>query len=84
MALNWTSSESWLNNYRGQTGITYPMIFDGSGQIRQMYQVGSPYGNIPPTYVIIDPKGIVRYRVDDSFNRTTEIIAAVRTVLSNP
>ena len=83
-AVNNTASESWLNSYRGQTGISYPMIFDTTSKIFQSYQVGPQYGNTPPTYVIIDPKGVVRYRVDNTFNRTPEIIETIRRVLKDP
>ena len=60
------------------------MIFDATSKIFQSYQVGPQYGNTPPTYIIIDPKGVVRYRVDDKFNRTPEIVAAIRSVLRGP
>ena len=83
-AVNNTASESWLNSYRGQIGITYPMIFDATSKIFQSYQVGPQYGNTPPTYIIIDPKGVVRYRADNKFNRTAEIVAAIRSVLKAP
>jgi len=83
-AVNNTSSVAWLNNYRGQTAITYPLIYDDSSTIFKAYQVGAEYGNAPPTYVIIDPNGIIQYRTDDKFNRTAEIIEKVRTVLKGP
>ena len=83
-AVNNTSSVSWLNNYRGQTGITYPLIYDSTSQIFRAYQVGSQFGNVPPTYVIIDTKGIVQYRTDDKFNRTAEITEKVRALLKGP
>ena len=83
-AINNTSSVSWLNNYRGQTAITYPLIYDDSSQVFKAYQVGSQYGNAPPTYIIIEPNGIIQYRVDDKFHRTAEIIEKVRAVLKGP
>ncbi|MBP1655629.1 MAG: AhpC/TSA family [Bacteroidetes bacterium] len=83
-AINNTSSTSWLNTYRGSRGITYPLVYDSTSQIFQAYQVGTQYGNAPPTYIIIDTKGVIQYRVDDKFNRTSEIIAKVRDVLKNP
>lgn len=81
MALNSTSSESWLNAYRGQTGIQYPFLYDAGGTIHQLYQVGSQFGNIPPTYLVIDRQGIVRSRTDDMLNQTPSIIALIRTLL---
>ncbi len=83
-AINNTSSVSWLNTYRGQQGITYPLVYDSTSKVFQAYQVGPQYGNAPPTYIIIDPKGVIQYRTDDKFNRTAEIIEKVRSVLKGP
>ena len=57
-------SISWLQNYVAGKGLTYPFVYD-DGSIFDLYQVGSAFQNIPPSYIIIDQNGVVRYRTDD-------------------
>jgi peroxiredoxin len=76
-----TATVTWLLNYRPQKGITYPMIQDASSVLFTKYRVGGIFGRKPPTYVIIDRAGVVRYRIDDQFNKFDEMIATIRTLL---
>jgi len=81
IGVNNTSSIAWLKNYRGQTAIAYPFVFDQKGDLFGLYQVGGSYGNLPPTYIIIDKSGIVKYRVDKEFNRFQEMKAVIDGLL---
>ena len=82
MAVNNTSSATWLRNYRGQTGISYPFIYDQKSDLNRLYEVGGSFGNNPPSYFIVDKAGIVRYRVDQKYNRFVEIKAVIDTLLT--
>jgi peroxiredoxin len=81
IGINKSSSVSWLQMYRAQKGISYPCIYDAHGDIFKQYQVGPSYGNIPPSYFIIDTTGIVRYRIDNTLNRFNEMIGTIRGLL---
>jgi len=83
VGINKSSSVSWLKTYSSMYGISYPFIFNQNGNLFNSYQVGSAYGNIPPTYIIIDTKGIVKYRTDDKFNRTNEMYEEIKSLLVN-
>lgn len=82
LAINNTSSVSWLKNYRGQYGISYPFVYDQKSELFNLYQVGGSSGNNPPTYVIIDRAGITRYRIDREYNRFNEMKVIIDTLLS--
>jgi len=79
--INQSSSASWLSNYASQRGISFPFVFDSQGKMHQDYQVGTSYGNAPPTFVIIDQQGVVRYRIDDKFNRADEMRELIQNLL---
>lgn len=83
LAVNNTSSVTWLKNYRGQYGISYPFVYDEKSELFNLYQVGGLYGNNPPTYVIIDKAGVVRFRSDNQFNRFEEIKGIIEGFLKN-
>lgn len=78
LAVNASSSSAWLQNYAGQMGIAYSLVYDVKGVLYKDYEVGTAYGNIPPTFIIIDRQGVIRYRIDDQFNRASEIRDTVR------
>ena len=82
IGVNNTSSVSWLKNYRGQAGISYPFVFDQQSDFFRLYQVGGSYGNVPPSYIIIDKSGIVKYRVDREYNRVQEMKTVIEGLLS--
>jgi alkyl hydroperoxide reductase subunit AhpC len=71
----------WLINYRNLRGITYPLIFDDKSPIFKKYEVGGSFGNNPPTYVLIDTKGIVKFRSDNRFNLTDSLATMIRALL---
>jgi peroxiredoxin len=73
VAINASSSKAWLKNYAGERGISYPLVFDAQGKMYKDYEVGAAYGNTPPTFIIIDPQGVIRYRIDDQFGRALEM-----------
>lgn len=82
LAINNTSSVSWLKIYRGQYGISYPFVYDQKSELFKLYQVGGSFGNNPPTYVIIDKAGVTRYRLDKEYNRFEEMKAVIDTLLT--
>lgn len=82
IGVNNTSSTIWLVNYRNQRGISFPFIFDDKSQIFKQYEVGGSYGNNPPTYVLIDGKGVVRFRTDNRFGQTDSLAAKVTQLLA--
>lgn len=81
MAVNYSSSVTWLKNYRGEKGISYSFVFDPQTDLFRLYQVGSSYGNYPPTYIIIDTAGVVRYRADNQYNRFQEMKTKIEGLL---
>ena len=83
IGVNSSSSAGWLNTYSTQKAITFPFIYDQTGSLFNSYEVGATYGNIPPTFVIIDANGIVRYRIDAQYSRAAEMSAKVRELLAS-
>lgn len=81
LAVNVTSSSVWLQNYANQRGITCSMVYDNQGVLTKDYEVGAAYGNTPPTFIIIDPQGIIRYRIDNQFNKAQEMLNTIRLLL---
>ncbi len=81
IGLNNTSSVAWLKNYRGQTAISYPFVFDQKGDLFGLYQVGGSFGNLPPTYIIVDKAGIVKYRIDKEYNRFQDMKSVIEGLL---
>ena len=84
LGINSSASVAWLRNYGSQKAISYPLIFDENNSIFTLYEVGGSFGNNPPTFIIIDTKGAIRYRIDDTFNKTPEMSAKIRELLSSP
>ena len=83
LAVNNTASVVWLKNYRVQYGISYPFVYDQKSEIFNIYQVGGSYGNDPPTYVIIDKAGVVRFRLDKQYNRFDELRSIIDSLVKN-
>jgi len=81
IGVNNTSSVLWLVNYSTMRGISFPFIFDDKSPIFNKYQVGGSYGNSPPTYVLIDTKGVVKFRSDNRFNLTDSLASMIRGLL---
>lgn len=78
------SSTAWLKSYRPTKGITYPVVFDSTGGTFSTYKVGISFGNPPPSYLLIDKKGIVRYRTDAQYNVTGVIDTKISELLAEP
>jgi hypothetical protein len=79
-----SSSTSWLRTYRSSKGITYPMAFDSTGSAFGAFQVGASFGNAPPTYLLIDKSGIVRYRSDGVYYLAGVISAKITDLIAEP
>ena len=84
VGVNNTSSVTWLRTYRTQSGVAYPLVYDSSSALFGAYRVGISFGNVPPTFIIIDRKGVVRYRIDNLYKRTSEMYTMIRNLLSAP
>ena len=69
IAINNTADKPWLLNYVAQMGLLYPFIFDQQSELFDLYQVNATIGNAPPSYFIIDQEGIVRYRIDNTYEQ---------------
>ncbi|MFH0991591.1 MAG: redoxin domain-containing protein [bacterium] len=83
LGVNTTSSTEWLLNYRTQSGITFPFAYDQKSELFTKYKIGGTYGYYPPTYIIIDQNGIVRYRIDNTFKRAVEMATCIKGLLTN-
>ena len=81
LAINNTSSVTWLANFKSQWTITFPFIFDSTSALFNLYQVGSLFANNPPTDILIDTMGIVRYRSDDQTGIVQDIKTKIRELL---
>jgi hypothetical protein len=80
-ALEPLSSTGWVRNYRSSKGLGYPMVFDSTGRVSSLYRSGIAHGNNPPTYILIDKKGIVRFRSDGVFNKVLQISDSITVLL---
>ncbi len=76
-----TATPAWLLGYRTQMGVTFPLISQGAGALFAKYRVGALYGASPPSYFIIDRRGIIQFRIDDQFGRFEDMINTIRTLL---
>jgi peroxiredoxin len=83
IAINADASIAWLQNFIGEKGLTYPFIFDDGGAIFDLYQVGSVFGNAPPTYIIIDQDGVVQYRTDNEYDTFDDMVDTIDTLLED-
>jgi len=66
--------EALIRDYAKQMQISYPVLFDLNGEIKGLYQV-SGY----PTTFVIDPQGIIRFKLmgeiaEDSLTRALKIV----------
>jgi len=81
IAIENLSSVNWLRNYAQGRGITYPFIFDENNDIFDSFQIGSEFGNTPPTFIIIDREGIIQYRTDNEFDTIWDIKSKIEELL---
>ena len=82
IAFNADASISWLQNFVASRGLTYPFVFDEGGPVFNLYQIGSFFGNIPPTYIIIDQDGVVRYRTDNEYDTFDAMHEKIETLIN--
>jgi peroxiredoxin len=80
--LNNTTTKQWLQNLRSKTGVSFPLICDSESKVFNSYQVGAQFANDPPTYIIIDKKGIVRYRTDDVTKKINEMKKIIQELIA--
>jgi hypothetical protein len=78
------SSTAWLKAYRPTKGITYPMAFDSTSLTSSLYRVGPAFGNVVPTLILVDKKGIVRFRTDGKFNQVVPLSDKITELLAEP
>ncbi len=81
-AINQSSSVNWLSNYASSKAIGYPFVYDNGGAVHKDYQVGAVYGNTPPTFIIVDQWGTIRYRIDDQFNKAAEMATFIQGLIT--
>ena len=81
IAVNNSASVQWLANYRGMYAISYPFVYDSN--LFNLFQVGSSFGNFPPTYIIIDQDRIVKYRTDDVTDKIEDMKNKILELLEN-
>jgi len=60
VTFNNDASKFDLQTYKASMGIQNPYVQDTDGSIFSAYEVA-----LPPTYLILDQDGIVRYRTDE-------------------
>jgi hypothetical protein len=78
------ASTAWLRAYRPSKGIMYPMAFDSTGQVFSPYRAGALYGNTVPCLILVDKRGIVRFRSDNQFNMVLVLSDKITELLSEP
>ena len=71
-----------LRDYVSRQGINYPMVFDQSGEYFELYQAGSSHGTKMPVYIIIDKRGIIRYRYNGEFDKIVDISEEIEELIS--
>jgi alkyl hydroperoxide reductase subunit AhpC len=84
IAFETISSTAWVRSYRPSKGITYPMAFDSTKQVSALYRVGAAYGNIVPSLLLVDKKGLVRFRTDGKFNQVVPLSDKITELLAEP
>jgi len=84
IAFETMSSTAWLKSYRPSKGISYPMAFDSTKQVSSLYRVGPAYGNVVPTLILLDKKGIVRFRTDGQFNQVVPLSNKITELIAEP
>jgi len=62
-----------LLDYATMQGINFPLIFDQESSIFYLYHIGVKYGTKIPNFFVIDKKGIIRYRYDNTYGKVTII-----------
>lgn len=60
------------------------MVFDSTAQITSLYRSGVAYGNEQPTYVLLDKRGIVRFRSDGKFNKVMQLADSITAYIAEP
>lgn len=75
------SSISWLQDYANSRAITYPLVYDPVSEVFDLYQVGHTYGNVHPSYIIIDQEGVVQFRIDTEFERFSDMKDKIEELL---
>ncbi len=71
-----------LKQYAGSHGITFPIDYDQQDNYFNLFQVGAVYSNIPPTWIIVDKKGIIQYRADTAYGKAAEMKAKIVELLA--
>lgn len=82
LAISPQSVESHEDFARAQGGFAFPLLADTDLAVSQAYGVVGPLGVIKRSIFVVDAAGIIRYahrsRTGLSFQRTSELVAAVR------
>jgi peroxiredoxin len=76
LAINNGEDAATVRNFLQKGGYTFPVLMDSRGQVSQIYRV-----IYIPTSIIIDPRGLIKYRVVGPFQNKAAIIKAVEPYL---
>ena len=72
LGINLRENEGDVASFVEEFGISYPVVFDRSGEVASTWRIGGPNQGVPSTY-FIDPEGVVQKVV---FGRVTEELAS--------
>lgn len=74
----WDGSESRVDGFKSQTGVTFPLALEGSG-------MGSAYGSTYDRLVVINSKGKIAFQDNGrtAANALDEVVAKVHQLTSN-
>jgi peroxiredoxin len=72
LGINLRENEGAVADFVEDFGISYPVVFDRSGEVASTWRIGGPNQGVPSTY-FIDPDGVIRKVV---FGLVTEKLAA--------
>lgn len=70
----WDGSKGQVQSYRASTGITYPLMMDGSSMV-------SAYSTTYDRMIVIDQSGVIRYKATS--NASSAIVAQASDVISD-
>ncbi len=59
VAVNLQEADEKVNQFASEFGMTFPIVIDRDGELRDVWRLGGPFDGIPTSY-FIDASGVIR------------------------
>jgi len=66
-SINMDATLDWILTYRQQYNLHIPLLHH-AGAAFQRYRIGGQFGAWPPAHIIIDKRGVIRWRSIGTFS----------------